>query len=309
MPLKDVGEVHLQGHADGVVLCRIRRQERGDDAAPRGLCSRLSEALEEVLKNTPPRLVLSDLLPCVHENLVDENEGPEPILLRKRQEPSHEILSRRSCSLFGKIVGMDEAETGVTGQLESQHAPRLLEPSERSVRGGDLKPLLYVQLVKTEPDHPALRRLLTNLLDELANRGKIGKCLRIIDEVAEGDECMCLAAAIGQLKLADGLVVFPREAEHDIPHELAEVECWVGKGKELLRPLVNGVDAALHKDLVEVGGKKIEREVTAPQVIAKTENLVPGFPGKLVQFHPPILYSTFAITRHPSPDRALSPWK
>ena len=43
----------------------------------------------------------------------------------------------------------------------------------------DFKPFLHVELVKAETDHPTLRRPLTNLLDELSNRRKIGKRLRM----------------------------------------------------------------------------------------------------------------------------------
>ena len=104
----------------------------------------------------------------------------------------------------------------------------------------------------------ALGRRDADVLDELLDGRQVGQMLGIADQVIEGDQGVGLAAAVGQLQLAHGLVVLARQAQHHILGQLTQVEGGIGEGKELRRVLVDRPGGA-HGHVVEVGGEDAER--------------------------------------------------
>jgi hypothetical protein len=122
-------------------------------------------------------------------------------------------------------------------------------------------------------------RLLADGLDEFVNGGKVGQVVRVLHQMVEGDERVRLAAAIGQLELAHGLVVLVRQAQGHVAHQVAQVVRGEGQAKETFRFLVDRLLAALHQDLVKVRREHRERQVAGLQVFPKLDHFVPGFPG------------------------------
>ncbi len=105
----------------------------------------------------------------------------------------------------------------------------------------------------------------------------------------KGDEGVCLAATVGQLELADGLVGFAGEALADLFGQLTEIESRVGKGEEFAGVGVDGRGRAAG-DIVEVGGEEVHGEVGLAQLGAECDDLVPGLPGELAHgFFSPLL--------------------
>ena len=74
--------------------------------------------------------------------------------------------------------------------------------------------------------------------------GKVGQAVGIVDQVVEGDQGVGLAAAVGELQLAHGLVVLARQAQHDVPGQLAQVVGGVGEGEELAGIFVDAAPAS-----------------------------------------------------------------
>ena len=117
------------------------------------------------------------------------------------------------------------------------------------------------------------------MLDELGHGREVRQSLRVVDKVSQRNQGMGLAAAVRQLELPDGLVVLACQPQDDIPHETPQVVRGKGEREELLRLLVHRPLAALHHDLVEVGGKHVERQLPGPQILAELHRHVPGCPG------------------------------
>ena len=97
-------------------------------------------------------------------------------------------------------------------------------------------------------------------------------------EVAERDQRVRLAAAVGQLQLPDGLVVLAGQAQYHVPDQAAQVVRRERQREEFVRLLVDRPLAPLHDDLVEVGGEHVQREFPRLQVISKLDHFVPRFP-------------------------------
>ena len=155
------------------------------------------------------------------------------------------------------------------------------QPLRLAIRPPYLHTCLDVQLVETEPRNACSGRGLADGLAELVNGGHVRQVVRIRYQVPQGDQCVRLAAAIGQLKLAHGLVVLPRHPEHHVSHQLAQVVGRERQCKEPLRVLVDGALAALHHDLVQVSGKHVQRQLAGLQVLAQRHHFMPGLPGGL----------------------------
>ena len=88
---------------------------------------------------------------------------------------------------------------------------------------------------------------------------------------------MGLAASVGELQLADGLIVPAGEAVGDILGELPDVVGWVCEGEELVGVSVYLV-ALVHGYVVEVGGEHGEAELAGFEVASEGYDLVPGLP-------------------------------
>ena len=96
--------------------------------------------------------------------------------------------------------------------------------------------------------------------------------------MTQRDQCVGLAATVGQSQLADDPVVLACQPQHHIPHQLAQIVGGEGQRKEMLRPLVDRALPALHYDLVEVGGKHVHRQFAGTQVVPQRDYFVPWFP-------------------------------
>jgi hypothetical protein len=92
---------------------------------------------------------------------------------------------------------------------------------------------------------------------------------------------------IGRFEVAESLEVELLETGEYValgaPAPMPEKETALEKAIKLI-PTLLGVApdralAALHEDLVEVGGEHVERELARLQVVPQPHDFVPGFPG------------------------------
>ena len=199
LTLEDRVKIAQQLASRGVALRRIGGKQGCDDAAAVHLRGGLGQILEEVHKAVAPLRILRDLLARVHQYLVDQNEHSDARLHWDLQQLGEKILCGGAFPLFGFVLGVQQLEAGVAGDLVRKHAPRLLEHPDRPVRSNDLHPLLDVELVETEGRNHRLDGSLADLLDKFLDGRQIRKAVRVVHEVAQGDERVRLAAAIGQL--------------------------------------------------------------------------------------------------------------
>ncbi|MBT9143354.1 MAG: hypothetical protein DDT29_01755 [Dehalococcoidia bacterium] len=88
--------------------------------------------------------------------------------------------------------------------------------------------------------------------------------------------------------MPDGAVVLACQAEKHILYHFAEVEGGIGKGKELIRPLVNRLGLA-HDHVVQVGSEDGQAELTSAQVVPQLDHLMPGYSIRLVSHAGPPL--------------------
>src|SRR3989304_4231556 len=92
---------------------------------------------------------------------------------------------------------------------------------------------------------------------------------------------MRLAPAVREPELTHGFLILAGEAADDVTGQVEERRRRVRESKELLRVLVDAPPAAFERDVVEVGGELVERELAGPEVIAQADNLVPRGPRRL----------------------------
>ena len=92
------------------------------------------------------------------------------------------------------------------------------------------------------------------------------------------DERVRLAAAVGELELAHGLLVLARQAADDVAGQVEERRRRVRQRKELLRVFVDAPLAALQRHVVEIGRELVERELAGPEVVAQANDLMPRGP-------------------------------
>src|SRR5262249_26013379 len=123
-------------------------------------------------------------------------------------------------------------------------------------------------------------RRLADVREELGDGRQVRQVVGVLDQVGEGDESVCLAATVGQFKLADCLVALAGEADDHVTGELPQVVRGVSEGEELLRVAVDGAGAA-HEHVVEVGGEQVHGQFARPQIVAKVDQLVPRLTGGL----------------------------
>ena len=71
----------------------------------------------------------------------------------------------------------------------------------------------------------------------------------------QGDQGVRLAAAVGHLQLANGLVALPCQPCGHIPGQIPKREGRVGEGEELLGVFVEGPATGPADHLVEVSGE------------------------------------------------------
>ena len=145
---EDGVELVCERLAELVALGWISRQQRRHDRAGIDLRRRLRQVLEEVDQPAAPRGVESDLSPRVHENLVDENEGRETLLAGHPEQLDEQVLGRGALPLRVLAFGTQELQPFSAGNLEGEHAPRVLQPPRLPVRPADLHSLLDVELVE-----------------------------------------------------------------------------------------------------------------------------------------------------------------
>jgi len=139
---------------------------------------------------------------------------------RKFQEFDQCILGRRGDSLLGLVFGVQYPQTVVAGDLVGEDAPGVLETPGLAGRAPDIHPFFNIQLIEAQPGYTRLGRLLADGLDERVDRRQVGQVVRVLDEVIERDQCVRFAAAVGQLELADGLVVLVGEAQSHVAHQV-----------------------------------------------------------------------------------------
>src|SRR5919198_4498553 len=112
----------------------------------------------------------------------------------------------------------------------------------------------------------------------------------------KGDQGVCIAPAVGKFKLTDGLVVLASKPRDDIPSKFPQLKRGVGQGKEFFGILIDRARLA-HHNIVEIGGKDGEGELSRPQIIAKLHHIVPRCPCELA--HDSVLSSCWYTRTRP----------
>ena len=266
----------MEGLAERVLLARIGGEQRRDEGRPVHLGDRLHEMLEEVDDPLPPDRSDARLAARVHQHLVHQDQGGEPPLLREGQQPGEERLGGRGLALLVLAVAVDRAEPVRPGELEREHAPRMLERAGLPVRPAHpVDPPLHVDLVEAERHRERLRQLPAHVLPELLHCLDPGQRGRVAEQVVEGDEGMGLAAAVGQLELPHRLGAPSREPFRHVLDQLAQGRGGKGQGEEARGVLVDGPPALAEGDLVQVGGELRQGELAAPQLVLEAEHPMP----------------------------------
>ena len=280
LPVEDVEDLLGQRLAERVALRGVGREQGGDQGAAIDLDHRLAERLEEADQPAAPVPRHRRLLAGVHQHLVDQDQGREPIRLRPRQQVREQRLGGRRLTLLVRAVGMERAQALVARDLEREHAPGMLQPAKLARRPAHFHAFLHVELVEAERGDARRRQGRADVGPELVHRGQGRQRLRVVDEMAQRHQRMGLAPAVGELELADGLGVPAGEAERHVARKLAQGEGRKGQREETARVLVDRSRAFLHDDVVKIGGEVGERELARAHVLAQLHDLVPGSPGE-----------------------------
>ncbi len=281
LALEDIVKPALKFSSEGIAFAQVACQQRRHDTAAVHLRCRLGQVLEKVDHSILPPRVSSHLLPHVHQHFVNEDQNAQSLFARYFQQRGHQIFCRCRVALFRLVLCMEQFQALIAGDLPCQNTPRLLECARRPLRVAYFHPFFDVQFVEAQPGDPRLGRLLADGLAELRHGRQIGQMLRVGHQMAHGDECVCLAAAVGQFELAHCFVVFPRDAQRHIPHELPQVVGWEGQCEELLGIFVDRALPALHQDFVKIGGEHVHGQFARFQVVAQRHDFMPAFPGIL----------------------------
>ena len=276
LPPDDVEQVGLEGLAQRVLLALIGGEQGRDEGRPVHLGDGLREMLEEVHDPLPPDLPHARLAARVHQHLVHQDQGGEPPLLGEGQQPGEERLGGRGLALLVIAVAVDRAQPLRAGELEREHAPRMLERADLPVGSAHpVDPPLHVDLVEAEGHRERPRQRPAHVLPELLHRLDPGQGGRVAEQVVEGDEGMGLAAAVGQLELPHRLGAPPGEPFRHVLDQLAQGGGGKGQGEEARGVLVNGPPALAEGDLVQVGGELRQGELAAPQLLLEAEDPMP----------------------------------
>ena len=178
--------------------------------------------LKEIHDSRLPFGIEPDLLAGIHQHLVRQHQRRQPALGRNTQQLRQQRFRRRRLALRIFAIGVNGTQAVAARELIRQHAPRMAQSARLAIRRFDvLDAFLDVDLVEAQRGHERLRQIAAYMLAELAHRGHVRQRGGIAEQVIERDECMCLAAAIGELQLPHGLVALPAQSNSDILHQFA----------------------------------------------------------------------------------------
>ena len=150
LSIEDLADLRADRLAGIVALVQVRGQQRRHERTAVDLRHRLTEILEEVDQPAAPRLVHGDLAAREHQHLVDQHQRRQPLVLGPRQQIDQQGLGRRRLALLVPALGVQPPDPVRPGNLEGEHAPRMLQPAQLAPRPAHLHPLLDVQLVEGE---------------------------------------------------------------------------------------------------------------------------------------------------------------
>ena len=289
LSIEDLADLGADRLAGVVALVQVRGEQRGHERAAVDLRHRLAQILKEVEQPAAPRLVHRDLAAREHQHLVDQHQRRQPRDLGPGQQIDQQRLGGRRLALLVPSLGVQRPDPGRAGDLESEHAPGMLQPAQLALRPAYLHPLLDVQLVEGERRDPGRRQRRADIGLELLHRGQARQRRRIVREMAQRHQRVGLAAAVGQLELPHRLRVPARETQHDVPRELAQRERRIGEREKPGGVLVYRPRASLHHHVVQVGGEVGQRQLAGAHVLAQFHDAVPGGPGELLR-HLPISF-------------------
>ena len=259
------------------LLAGIGRQQRGHDGRPVHLGDRLGQILEEVLDAAAPDRVDARLLAGVHQHLVHQDQRRQAAFLRLFDQLPQQGFGRRRFALLVPAVGVDHAQPFRAGQLEGQHAPRVAQGALLPVRRAHVFDAPFgVDLVEAQGHREGARQIGADMAPELPDRRQVGQRLWVSEQVVERDQRVGLAAAIGQLQLADRLVAPPVEAKGHVLHQFPQRVRRVGEREERLRVFVDRPAPLPQGHFVQVGGELRQRERAAAQLVFQADDLMPG---------------------------------
>lgn len=217
-----------------VTLAGIAGQKRHHHRDAVHLGDRLGEVLKEVLEPLSPNPMERDLLVGVHQHLIQEQEARLGTLSsRKGEKFLKKVLGGCTFPLLITSFRMQETQALRFRDLPGEHAPGLPQPAARSIGRHDFHAFLHVQLVEGEHGNARLRQGDTRVLLELPDGRQIGQAGRVAHQVVQRDERVRLAAAVGQLQLAYGLVGLAGQTEENLLDEFAQVVCRVRQAEEI----------------------------------------------------------------------------
>lgn len=121
-----------------------------------------------------PYRVEADLLACVHQHLVDENEGRKILLMGNREQRGHEIFGGCGVTFLLSFVWVEKPQTIRSGDLESDYAPRVFKPALFALGTEHLHSLLGVELVERQHRDASLGKAYADVLLEFIYCGKVG---------------------------------------------------------------------------------------------------------------------------------------
>ena len=142
-----------------------------------------------------------------------------------------------------------------------------------------LNAFLHIDLVETERGDERLGQIGPHMLAELAHGWNVRQGGGIAEQVVERDERVRLAAAVGELQLAHGLVAFAFEPNGNVLHQLAQSVGGIGEREELGGIFVDGAFAPGEGDFVEIRGELGEGELAGFELGLEADEVVPRLHG------------------------------
>ena len=255
---QDGGEFLRQFFSQKIALHGVGCQQRGHDGAGADLGRRLGEILEEVRQFAAPVWVKPHLFSRVHQHFVDQDQWRQPLSDGDREQRHQQRLRRGALSLNFFVVRIEYPQPLASRQLKSQHAPGMFQPAPLSIGRLHLHPLLRVQLIKGQHGHSRSRRHLPDMLRKLLYRRQLNRQQgRIVREVIERNQRMCLPTSIRQLQLPDGLIILPRQPQHHILRQFPQVERGISQGKKVRGVLVHR-PCRPHRHVIQVSREQRE---------------------------------------------------
>ena len=154
LSIEDLADLRADRLAGVVALVQVRGEQRRHERATVDLRHRLAQILEEVGQPAAPGLVHGDLAAREHQHLIDQHQRRQPLGLGPRQQIDQQRFRGSRLALLVLTFSVQRPDPGSAGDLEGEHAPRMLQPAQLAPRPAYLHPLLDVQLVEGQRRDP-----------------------------------------------------------------------------------------------------------------------------------------------------------